>query len=370
MPNLLDGIKPTLLMGPGPSSVFGDVYAALSKPTLGHLDPYFIKIMDAVKEDLKAVIGTENQLTLTLSGTGSAGMEASFVNLVEPGDRVLVLVNGVFGKRMQDVAERLGAQVDALEFEWGTPVVPEQVAEQLKKGPYAIVAMVHAETSTGVLNPVKAIGDMVKAAGSLYIVDCVTSLGGLPILMDDWGADALYSCSQKCLSCIPGLSPVSFSEQAVEKLKNRKRKVPNLYLDLTMLKSYWEGSTRVYHHTASSNLLYGFYAALRCVLGEGLENTFARHREMHERLVSGLEKLGLSMYVDKSCRLPMLNAVTIPDGVDDAKVRSRLLNEYHIEIGSGLGPMAGKIWRIGVMGATAWPENVDRLLSSLGACLK
>lgn len=370
MANLLDALRPTLLMGPGPSCVFDEVYAALAKPTIGHLDPYFITIMDAIKADLQTVIGTANRLTMPMSGTGSAGMEACFVNLVEPGDRVLVLINGVFGKRMEDVAGRLGAKVDTLEFEWGTPVVPEQVADQLKKGPYDIVAVVHAETSTGVCNPVQAIGDLVRPTGALYLVDCVTSLGGIPVTMDAWGADALYSGTQKCLSCPPGLAPLSFSDKAVDRLRSRKSKVPNWYLDLTMILNYWEGHTRAYHHTAPINMEYALYQALRCVLEEGLDAVHARHRAMHDKLVQGLEAMGLSMYVSKEYRLPMLNAVTIPQGVDDAGVRSRLLKEHAIEIGGGLGPMAGKIWRIGLMGHTARPANVDRFLTALAACLK
>lgn len=369
MANLLNDIKPTLLMGPGPSCVFDEVYTAIAKPTIGHLDPCFINIMDAVKEDMQTLIGTKNKLTMPMSGTGSAGMETCFVNLVEPGERILVLINGVFGKRMQDVATRLGAQVDVLEFEWGTPVVPEKVKEQLAKGPYHIVAVVHAETSTGVVNPVQAIGDLVKPTGALFLVDCVTSLGGMPVTMDEWGADALYSGTQKCLSCPPGLSPVSFSDRALEKLKKRKAKVPNWYLDLTMIMNYWEGHTRAYHHTAPINMIYALYAAQRCVLEEGLSAVHTRHKEMHEKLVQGLEKMGLSMYVQKEFRLPMLNVVTIPQGVEDAPVRSRLLKEHSIEIGGGLGPMAGKIWRIGLMGHTARASNVDKFLAALAACL-
>jgi alanine-glyoxylate transaminase/serine-glyoxylate transaminase/serine-pyruvate transaminase len=369
MVSLLDDLKPILLMGPGPSCVFDEVYAALAKPTIGHLDPYFITIMDEIKENLKPLIGTGNRLTMPMSGTGSAGMETCFVNLVEPGDKVLVLINGVFGNRMADLAGRLGAEVDTLEFTWGTPVVPEEVAKKLDGNSYALVAVVHAETSTGVANPVKVIGDLVRSTGALYLVDCVTSLGGIPVTMDDWGADALYSGTQKCLSCPPGLSPVSLSEKALEKLNARKSKVPNWYLDLNMIIKYWEGHTRAYHHTAPINMLYALYAALHCVLGEGLEAVHARHRAMHERLVKGLEEKGLAMYVQKEFRLPMLNAVTIPDGVDDAAVRLRLLRDYSIEIGAGLGPLAGKIWRVGLMGHTARPANVDAFLSALSACV-
>jgi alanine-glyoxylate transaminase/serine-glyoxylate transaminase/serine-pyruvate transaminase len=369
MPNLLDGIKPTLLMGPGPSCVFDEVYAALGKPTIGHLDPYLFKILDAIKDNLKTVMGTRNPLTLAMSGTGSAGMETCFANLVEPGDKVLILVNGVFSKRMLDVAARVGAEVDFLEFEWGTPVVPDKVAEQLRKQAYSLVAMVHAETSTGVVNPVKEVGRLAADAGALFLIDCVTSLGGMPIAMDEWGVDALYSCSQKCLSCPPGLSPVSVSDRSMNKVLNRKSKVPEWYFDLSLLKDYWD-APRAYHHTVPVNMLYGIYASLYQVLAEGLDNVYARHRQMHDKLVAGLEDMGLSMYVDKSCRLPMLNAVVIPAGVDDAKVRSRLLLEHQIEIGAGLGPMAGKIWRIGVMGHTARPANIDRLLAALAACMK
>ena len=371
MNDLLSSIKPTLLMGPGPSSVHPEVYEALARPTIGHLDPYFISIMDAIKDQLKVVMGTRNRLTMPMSGTGSAGMETAFVNLVEPDDRVLILSNGVFGKRMEDVAGRLGARVDALEFEWGTPVVPDVVEKQLKKGPYKLVAVVHAETSTGVANPVHELSRLIKGTDALYLVDCVTSLGGMPVTMDDWRADAMYSGTQKCLSCPPGLSPVSFSEAALEKIKARKSKVPNWYLDLTMIMNYWDGNTRAYHHTAPINMLYGLYAALGCLLREGLESSYHRHAQMHEHLVHGLENLGLEMYVQEGFRLPMLNAVTIPERVkDEAKVRSCLLKEHHIEIGAGLGPLAGKIWRIGLMGHTARPENVERVLGALAECME
>jgi alanine-glyoxylate transaminase/serine-glyoxylate transaminase/serine-pyruvate transaminase len=370
MTGLLDEIKETLLMGPGPSCVYDEVYAALTRPTIGHLDPLFIRIMDAVKEDLKTVVGTSNRLTMPMSGTGSSGMETCFVNLVERGDRVLVLTNGVFGKRMEDVAERLGARVDAVQFEWGTPVLPARVAEKLKGEKYGIVAVVHAETSTGVRNPVREIGDLVRPTGALYLVDCVTSLGGIPVRMDEWGADALYSGTQKCLSCPPGLAPLSFSDRALARLKARKSKVPNWYLDLTMIMNYWEGNTRAYHHTAPVNMIYALYAAVRLILDEGQDKVHERHRAAHEQLVAGLDKLGISMYVEPEFRLPMLNAVRIPEGADDAGVRSRLLKEFSIEIGNGLGPLAGKIWRIGIMGHTARPENVDRLLKALAVCLK
>ncbi len=365
MADLLQGLKNTLLMGPGPSCVHDSVYAALAKPTIGHLDPYFVTLMDAIKVQLKEVFNTKNNLTMPMSGTGSAGMETCFVNLVEPGDKVLVLTNGVFGKRMQDVAGRLGAKVDALEVTWGEPVLPDEVAKKLASDKYDIVSIVHAETSTGVCSPVEAIGKLVKDHGALYIVDCVTSLGGMPVNIDAWQADAVYSGTQKCLSCPPGLSPISFSEQAVAKLKGRKNKVPNWYLDLAMIVSYWEGTTRTYHHTAPINMLYALYAALGEVLNEGQEKAFARHRAAHEQLAAGLPALGLELTVAKDYRLPMLNAVSVPKGVDEAAIRSRLLKEFDIEIGSGLGPLAGKIWRIGLMGHTARPHNVERLLDTL-----
>ncbi len=356
-------------MGPGPSCVPESVYAALARPTIGHLDPYFIEIMDAAKQNLKSVFRTTNELTLPVSGTGSAGMETCFVNLVNPGDKVLILVNGVFGTRMVDVAGRLGADVTAREFEWGTPVLVDAVREELAKKKFAIVAVVHAETSTGVRNPVEEIGRIVEDHGALYIVDAVTSLGGIDVRMDDWSIDAIYSGTQKCLSCPPGLSPISFSSRAVEKLKSRPAKVPNWYLDLSLIMNYWEGSKRAYHHTAPINMVYALYQALYDLLDEGLEESFTRHSDAHAYLVSELEKIGLTLLVAPESRLPMLNAVNCPDGVDEAKIRSRLLGEHRIEIGAGLGPLAGKIWRVGLMGHTARRENVDRLINALKTVL-
>lgn len=369
MENMLDNIEEVTLMGPGPSCIDPSVLQALSKSTLGHLDPSFIKIMDQTKELMKELLHTENKLTIPVSGTGSAGMETMFVNLIEKGDKVLVLLNGVFGMRMQDVATRLGAEVDVLEFEWGTPVIVDDVKEALEKKEYDLVAIVHAETSTGVANPVAEVGDLVKKTKALYLVDAVTSFGGMEIQVDKWGLDALYSGTQKCLSCPPGLAPLTFSELAVEKLKARKTKVPNWYLDLTMLINYWQGATRAYHHTAPINMLYGLYQALYLIKEEGEQAVFDRHMENHLLLAKGLKELGIEMLVDKSCRLPMLNSVIIPEGVDDAGVRSALLNDYKIEIGAGLGPLAGKIWRIGLMGHTARPENVEKLLAALKATL-
>ncbi len=362
---LLNGVEEVLLMGPGPSMVHKSVYKALSVSTLGHLDPYFIQIMDTVKVQLRQVFQTGNRLSIPISGTGSAGMETSFVNFIEPGDPILILINGVFGMRQKDVAERLGARVDAMEYEWGTPVLVDEIAEKLQRNNYKIVAMVHAETSTGVANPVEAIGELVKGTDSLFLVDTVTSLGGMEVAVDKWGIDIIYSGTQNCLSCPPGIAPVAVSERAVDILRNRETKVPNWYLDLTMIINYWEGQKRAYHHTAPINMIYALHQSLFNVLDEGLENAWARHQEYHKVLVSGLEELGLTMFVDPDYRLPMLNAVVVPDGVDEASVRSRLRKEYRIEIGAGLGPMAGKVWRIGLMGETCRPENVDRILSSL-----
>jgi len=363
--DLLNTLSPTLLMGPGPSCVPDPVYAALAKDTIGHLDSRFISIMDEIKIRLQTLLQTQNRLTLPISGTGSAGMETCFVNLIEDGDSVLILKNGVFGLRMADLAQRLRADVDVLEFEWGTPVIVEAVKEKLAQKDYKIVAVVHAETSTGVMNPVGEISRLLAGTDSLFLVDCVTSLGGIPVKTDEWKVDAIYSGTQKCLSCPPGLAPVSFSDRAVEVLKARKTKVPNWYLDLTMIINYWDGDTRAYHHTAPINMLYGLYAALGVVLDEGLDNVYTRHKTAHEALVAGLEPLGLSMTVSPESRLPMLNAVNIPDGVDDAGIRTALIKEHDIEIGAGLGPLAGKIWRIGLMGHTARQENVDRLLGAL-----
>lgn len=378
MSKRLASLDDVLLMGPGPSSVPQEVYQALSARTLGHLDPDFIAVMDEIKTMLAQLFKAgEGALTLPVSGTGSAGMEAAFVNLVEPGDRVLILKNGVFGNRMEDVAGRLGAEVDTMEWDWGKPVIVDEVRRQLQDAkPYKIVAVVHAETSTGVANPVEEIGQAVKDAenlfkdsGTLYLVDCVTSLGGMNVDVSGWGIDACYSGTQKCLSCPPGLAPLTFSARAVEAIQARKTKVSSWYLDVTMLINYWSGAKRVYHHTAPINMLYGLYAALELIHAEGLEAAFRRHRTVHERLVEDLDEIGLSMPVDQDVRLPMLNAVSVPDGVDEAAVRSKLRADHKIEIGPGLGPLAGKIWRVGLMGQTARPGNVMRLVEALQACL-
>jgi len=366
MNNLLEDIEEVLLMGPGPSCIPPEVYSALSCNTLGHLDPYFIKIMDEIQVFLQNLMNTKNNLTLPISGTGSAGMEACFVNLIEAQDLVLILKNGVFGVRMEEVASRLGAEVDVIEFEWGTPVIPEKVKEKLYSKSYKIVAMVHAETSTGVKNPVNKISEILKGSNSLFLVDSVTGLGGMEVKVDEWGIDAFYSGSQKCLSCPPGLAPISFSDHAYSVISNRKTRVPNWYLDMSLIGQYWQKDRkRVYHHTAPINMLYALYQALLLIHEEGLENVYKRHLDNHIILKEGLEELGLEMYVEEPYRLPMLNAVSIPEGVNDAKVRQILRNDFKIEIGAGLGPLAGKIWRIGLMGHTARAENVERFLKAM-----
>lgn len=365
MKNLLDGIQSTLLMGAGPSSVAPSTYQALSRGTLGHLDPYFIEIMDEVKAGLRTLMGTNNVLTVPMSGTGSIGMEAAFVNMVEHGDKVLVLQNGVFGQRMADVASRLGAEVKELAFEWGTPVDVEKVADELGRADYKIVAVVLAETSTGVRNPVEEIGGLLKGKDTFFLVDAVTALGGMPVEVDKWGVDICYSGSQKCLSCPPGASPITFSARSAEYIKARKTPVPNWYLDMSLLTRYWEGNTRVYHHTPPINMFYGIYQAIYNILEEGPEAVYARHRGAHLLLVDGLEKMGWKMLVDKEYRLPMLNAVVVPEGVDETALRARLLREYHTEISSGLGALSGKIVRIGLMGYNAQPHNVEFVLNAL-----
>lgn len=365
MKNLLDGIEDVLLMGPGPSSVYPEVYRALNRRTLGYMDSYFIRIMDQVKELLQRLMKTSNEPTFPVSGTGMAGMETCLVNLLEPGDSILILINGVFGTRMREIATRLGAEVDVLEFEWGTAVQPEAVEKKLKEKTYKIVAMVHAETSTGVRNPAAEVGKLLQSSDALYLLDAVTSLGGIEVDADGWGVDALYSGSQKCLSCPPGLAPVTFSAQALKAISARKSKLPSFYLDVELIGKYWGGEKRSYHHTAPINMIYGLYQALLLVMEEGMEKVFARHLKVHELLVEGLEEIGLELLVDKSARLPMLNAVKIPQGVEDAAARSALRSKHKIEIGAGLGPLAGKIWRIGVMGHTAREENVERLLDAL-----
>ncbi|NJD08795.1 MAG: alanine--glyoxylate aminotransferase family protein [Methylococcaceae bacterium] len=359
------------LMGPGPSDVHPRILEAMSRPTIGHLDPEFVTMMDQMKALLQYAFQTKNPLTLSVSAPGSAGMEACFVNLLEPGDKAIVCQNGVFGGRMKENVERCGATAIMVEDEWGKPVDLGKVEAAIKANPgIKLVAVVHAETSTGASSDVEAIARMAHDAGALIIVDAVTSLGGSPLKVDEWQIDAIYSGSQKCLSCTPGLSPVSFSERAVEVIKSRKNKVQSWFLDLNLVMAYWGGGVkRTYHHTAPINALYGLHEALVMLQEEGLEKSWQRHRSMHLALRAGLEAMGLSFIVPEAARLPPLNAITIPGGVDDAAVRSTLLNRYNLEIGAGLGALAGKVWRIGLMGASATPKNVLYCLSALEAVL-
>jgi len=356
------------LLGPGPSPVNPRVLQSLSLPVIGHLDPEFLKIMDESMAMLRTVFQTKNRLALPMSGTGSAGMETCFVNLIEPGNAVLIGVNGVFGTRMVDVAQRSGAQVDTVEAEWGTALDAAQFRAALSKKSYKLVAVVHAETSTGVLQPLEDIARVVHEQGSLLVVDAVTSLGGAPVRVDDLGIDACYSGTQKCLSCPPGLSPVTFNERAIEIVRKRKTKVQSWYLDLSMIEKYW-GSERVYHHTAPISINYALYEALRVVLEEGLEACWQRHRQVHEVFVREMRKLEIEPAVAEAIRAPMINAIRIPEGADDAKVRQRLYNEFNIEIGAGLGPLKGKIWRVGLMGHGARVENVELLAKALKALI-
>jgi alanine-glyoxylate transaminase / serine-glyoxylate transaminase / serine-pyruvate transaminase len=352
------------LLGPGPSPVNPRVLQSLSLPVIGHLDPVFLKIMDESMAMLRELFQTKNRLALPMSGTGSAGMETCFVNLIEPGDAVLIGVNGVFGTRMVDVAQRCGAQVDTVEAEWGTALDPAQFRVALAKKSFKVVALVHAETSTGVLQPLDEIARLVHEHDSLLLVDTVTSLGGAPLRVDELGIDACYSGTQKCLSCPPGLSPVTFSERAIEAVRKRKTKVQSWYLDLSMIEKYW-GSERVYHHTAPISMNYALHEALRVVLEEGLEASWRRHRQVHEVFIREMRKLEIEPAVTESIRAPMINAIRIPDGADDAKVRQRLYDDFNIEIGAGLGPLKGKIWRVGLMGHGARVENVELLVNAL-----
>jgi len=356
-----------ILMGPGPSDVPRRVLNALASPTLGHLDPAYLAIMDEVRDFMRQVFRTKNELTMAVPGTGSAGMEATVVNLVEPGDEVIICVNGVFGGRMKDVAERSGAKVHAVEAPWGQTIAPSAIAEALAAHPgVKLVGIVHAETSTGALQPLEEISKLVHGAGALLLVDAVTSLGGVPLDLDALQVDACYSGTQKCLSCPPGLSPVSFSPAAVERIMSRKTKVQSWYLDMSMLRSYW-GQERVYHHTAPINMTYALREALAMVLEEGLEARWARHQLNYQALRAGLEALGMKYIPEHS--LPSLNAIHVPEGVDEAGVRKRLLNEYDIEIGAGLGPFKGKAWRIGLMGASSTRRHVILVLAALESIL-
>lgn len=359
------------LMGPGPSDVNPRILEAMSRPTIGHLDPAFVDMMDEMKELLRYAFQTSNALTMPVSAPGSAGMEMCFVNLVEPGDKVIVCQNGVFGGRMKENVERCGATAVMVQDDWGVAVNPQKVEQALKANPDAkILAFVHAETSTGAISDAKTLTALGHQHDCLVIVDAVTSLAGSPLMVSDWDIDAIYSGTQKCLSCVPGLSPVSFSQRAVDVITSRKTKVQSWFLDLNLVLGYWgSGAKRTYHHTAPVNTLYGLHEALVVLQEEGIENSWARHRKNHEALRNGLEAMGLNFAVPEGERLPQLNAVSIPDGVDEAAVRSALLNEYNLEIGAGLGAMAGKIWRIGLMGFASNQTNVLFCLGALDAVL-
>jgi alanine-glyoxylate transaminase/serine-glyoxylate transaminase/serine-pyruvate transaminase len=359
------------LMGPGPSDVYPRVLEALSRPTIGHLDPAFIRMMDELKELLQYAFQTRNAMTMPVSAPGSAGMETCFVNLVEPGDKVIVCQNGVFGGRMKENVERCGGIAVMVEDSWGDAIDINKLEDALKAHDDArIVAMVHAETSTGARSDVATLVKLAHQHDCLTIVDTVTSLGGTPVKVDEWGIDAIYSGSQKCLSCTPGIAPVSFNERALEKIRDRQTKVQSWFMDLNLVMGYWgEGAKRAYHHTAPINALYALHEALLILNEEGLEEAWARHRKNHLALRAGLEAMGLSFIVKEPDRLPQLNAVTIPAGVDDASVRSRLLNEYNLEIGAGLGALAGKVWRIGLMGHASRAENILLCVGALESVL-
>ena len=359
-----------VLMGPGPSDVHPRVLAAMARPTIGHLDPEFVRMMDELKELLRYAFQTENRVTFPVSGPGSVGMETCFVNLVEPGDKVLVCVNGVFGGRQVENVRRSGGVPVVVEDDWGTPVSPGKVAAALDADPdVRLVSFVHGETSTGVRSDAEAIAAIAHAHGALVIADTVTSLGGIPVLVDEWQLDAVYSGSQKCLSCTPGLSPVTFGERALEKVRARTTTCQSWFMDLNLVLPYWDGGTRTYHHTAPINPLYGLHEALVMLAEEGLEAAWKRHADNHAALVAGLEAMGLVMLVDPAYRLPQLNTVRVPEGVDDAWVRGEALRRYGLELGNGLGVLAGKVWRIGLMGAASTSQNVQLCLEALGTLL-
>ena len=358
------------LLGPGPSDVHPRVLKAMATPLIGHMDPQFIQIMDGIKEMLRQLFKTKNDLTFAVSGTGSAGMETCFVNLLEPGDEALVCVNGVFGSRMCDNVERCGAKLVRVDVPWGKPIEPEQVIKALESCNPKLVAIVHAETSTGVLQPLEEISNITHEAGALFLVDTVTSLGGSDVKVDEWKIDAVYSGTQKCLSVPPGLSPVSFSPRALETIDRRKTKVQSWYLDLSMIRKYWDGNKRLYHHTAPISMIYALYEGLRLIFEEGLEERFARHKRNHHLLCEGLENMGFSFLVNPQYRLPMLNAVMIPEKANDVEVRDKLLNQFNIEIGAGLGDFAGKLWRIGLMGQSSTENHVNILLSAFKHIIK
>ena len=358
------------LMGPGPTEIHPRVLTTMSQPAIGYLDPVFVEMMEELKSLLRYVYQTDNALTFPVSGPGSVGMEYCFVNLVTPGMKVIVCKNGVFGGRMLENVERCGGVAVVVDDEWGKPVDPQKVEDAFRKHPDAkLLAFVHAETSTGAQSDAKVLAHIARKHGAMTIMDAVTSLGGTPVRTDEWGIDAVYSASQKCLSCTPGLSPVSFSERVVDYVKARKDKIHSWFMDMNLLLGYWGATTRTYHHTAPTNSLFGLHEALLLLREEGMENAWARHQRHHNALKAGLEAMGLRFLVNEKYQLPQMNAVRCPEGVNEAEVRKTLLNEFSIEIGAGLGPLAGKIWRIGIMGYSCRPDNVMLCLSALGSVL-
>ena len=356
------------LMGPGPLDVHPRVYQALAAPVLSHLDPDYLKIVDQIGEHLRQVFGTQNRVTNASPGTGTSGMETCVVNLMEPGDKVLVCVHGYFGDRIRQMAERQEADITLIESEWGTPTDPQKIADAFKNAQYKVITLVHAETSTGVLQPMDEIAKLAKDHGAMILLDTVTSLGGIEIKTVEWGLDAVYSCSQKCIGAPSGLAPVTFSDRAVEAAKNRKHPIRSWYLDITLLEKYW-GSQRVYHHTSSSTLNYALLEALFLIEEEGLQNRYDRHLKNHKALVAGVEAMGLKMLVDPAHRLPMLNTIRVPEGVEEAKVRGYLLQNFNLEIGAGLGSLGGKVWRVGLMGYSSSAKNILFFLSSFSRAL-
>ncbi|HIK06236.1 MAG TPA: alanine--glyoxylate aminotransferase family protein [Trichormus sp. M33_DOE_039] len=353
-----------LLLGPGPSNAHPAVLQAMNTSPLGHLDPAFLALMDEIQSLLRYVWQTENQLTIAVSGTGSAAMEATIANAVEPGDVVLIGVAGYFGNRLVDMAGRYGADVRTMTKPWGQVFSLAELRTALETHRPAILALVHAETSTGARQPLEGVGELCREFGTLLLIDTVTSLGGVPIFLDAWGVDLAYSCSQKGLGCSPGASPFTMSPRAMEKLQKRSTKVANWYLDMNLLGKYW-GSERVYHHTAPINLYYGLREALRLIAEEGLANCWQRHQKNVEYLWQRLEEIGLSLHVEREYRLPTLTTVRIPAGVDGKAIARQLLTEHNIEVGGGLGELAGQVWRVGLMGYNSRPESVDRLIDAL-----
>jgi alanine-glyoxylate transaminase/serine-glyoxylate transaminase/serine-pyruvate transaminase len=356
------------LMGPGPLDVHPRVYKALSSPVIGYLDPVYLTVLDRIRELLPPVFGTQNHVTHATPGTGTSGMETCIANLLEPGDRILVCVHGYFGDRIRQMAERQDAEVILIEEEWGKPIDPERVEAALKQGPFKLMALVHAETSTGVLQPMDDISRLAKEYDTMLLLDTVSSLGGIEIKVDEWGVAAAFSCSQKCIGCPPGLSPITFGDRALETVKKRKHVVRSWYLDIALLEKYW-GPERVYHHTSSSTLNYALLEALLLIHEEGLENRFARHIKNHKALVAGVEALGLKMLVNPEHRLPTLNTVLIPDGIDDAKLRRYLLDTFKLDIGGGFGILAGKVWRVGLMGYSCSADNVLFFIPAISRAL-